>query len=502
MLPISLSTFSAFEFLSDETVRDLDLSPLQYVYTFANGGYTEYHFIEEDGQNNGENNLASREYQFSPSLGGISLNSTPHFYPEEEIAANFHADAEMHNFLSPGSPLPTLPSAEYKKCRLHLISGFSLDADQPGLTLTMFVKKSDGSKVYLTSIYDNYQNSSIKITASPIIHESAIYNQSLDFEVVDLDFLYISTDVEIVAWRDKVFGADRPSTIFFEFSTLIPSNVDTIIKNSKEYVKLNLSNINTQQIGISAAALDLFVDLKENNGYISSELKHSKFNLESYLAKLKDDSESYTIVHKITANLFNASSDLVGTLAQTLGNTLSIYDNVTYRPVVESATVDHIEVVSEINVENNQTGSTIRRQSKIVIADTAKYDPNSSILSVAITTDELFNQVTEEVNQIVLSNDTPQIVQIDKNVFIQIESALDTLTLLPHDFTAKINVQITDSQNIDVTYLKIGGLQYVSEKNAPTTFTIKKQAYYLADKKYFITNSEGSVINYGVIERA
>ncbi len=501
MIPFALSTFSCFQFLDNNTLRDLDTSPRLYVYEFQQGGFKHYHFIQEDGVSD-PNNLTSREFQYSPSLNGISLNSTPFFYPEENIAANFHANAEMHTFLSPGSPLSTLPGMEYKKCRLHFKQGFALSSSVPGFALSMYVRKNDGGKVYLTSIYDNYQNSSLGVTDSPIIFESAIYNQSVDFEVPDLDFIFSTTDADIVALRNKVFGSSRPTTIFFEYSVLTPENVDSIIVDGKSYVKINLDNVSSYQYDVSTSALDVFVDLHEAGGYITSELKHSRFDIETYLNKYKSANDEYRVEHRFTVNLFNSSAVQVGTLGTTILNQLSKFDNVTYRPVIDISNVDHIEVTCEINVINLQTNVTIKRNARIIIADVAKYDPNSSIIDVSLTVDEITNNVVEQVNQIVISEDTPKILQIEKRVFVQLESLADNLTLLPLDFTTKINANINAVSTIEVAFLKIGALTIPNSSSDKLTFSIPKQAYYQKDKQYFITDQTGAVINYGLITRA
>lgn len=497
MIPIKLSNYTVFEFLEKETVRDLDVYPKLHLYDLPQGGLTSYHFIQSDSINSSEHNLASREYQFSTVLSNLSLNSTPYFYPEENIRQSYHDSTEISNILGSSA----LPSMEYKNCRLHFKSGFSMNAAQPGVTLSIFVRLSDNTRVYLTSIYDNYLNSSLKITDVPIVHENAIYDQSIDFEIVDLDFIFSSNDEKIIELKNLVFKNERPTTIFFEYSTLVPSNIDVAYIDGKEYVQINRSNIDTFQIDTSSSALDLFLDVQNSGKFITSVLRHSRYDVEQYMNKFKSSTEEFNVIHRITCTEYSSSNEIIGIQSYSIQNEANKFQQIMYRPVINNADADHVKLTVVATVINTSTGAKFQKESRIVISDLSGFSVNLSTIPVNLSTDKIVNSITENVNRIVIENDAPDVVQIIKPVYVTLQQSENTIELLPHEHTVKIQTDIPNLDRLQYVQLQIGNVSVKNTSSDKLTFTIPKQAYYSEADKYYLLSSDGAVITWGKIVR-
>jgi hypothetical protein len=490
---IRLSEYAAVDIDSAIVQHDLDTVNL-YVYSFKSNNRTQRQFVQADSTG-----INSREFAYGSYCNNIVLNPTPAFYPDQNISIGFHDNSELHVILDAA----TLPVMQFKTVNLMFAQGFGYDSNSVGTTIRCFVRLNNGREITLASIYD-YPSQSNIIAASQKLFESQIFNTKLAFEIPDIDYIINSTDENINLLRTYLFGSEIPETIYFEYSNLQPSNVDSININGYDYIQLNLSVINSGSISNSISAADCYATLTLNDTavFISSRLNNDSYDVASYMNKFKESTETFTVYHDFTLEEYNSSDVLIGTKYLTSFSTLDAFDAIDYRPIILDET-DHFRLLSTIRVTNSQTGLAISKSSTLIIIDQSVLDnfrvtPNT--LTLNLTSDKVYNKILTQVNQIVAPTETPDIIQITKPVYILVETAAETLTLLQATFTTRIkpNVSLT---GVIGTYLKIDNIMIQNNAGDLTSFTIPAKAYYTTGAKYFLLNSYQEVINAGTIVR-
>lgn len=490
---IRLSQYAIIDVSPTSVSRDLDADVL-HLYTFNQNNRQFRQFVQNDAKE-----INSREFAFGPYTQNIWLNPTPYFYPEEHIAANFHADSTLQNVLGQG----TLPVMQYKTVSLLLSQGYGYTSSFRGITCRVFVKLQNSSEVTLASIYDLAASSNIS-AANQVLHESQIFNTKLEFEIPDLDYILNSQDADISALRTLLFGSEVPSKLYIEYSAMDPNNIDSIVVSNKQYTIFNLSAINSANIDISIHQSEVYADVELNtfNNALLSSLKHERFDVEQYLNKFKSSEESYTVTHYATTTAYDAESALIGSSALMLSNPISEFGQIEYRPLI-TADTSYFETSISISVRNTQTGISMTHTSSIVISDPSavdKFKPEPSLISLTVNNDTVFSRTNKTINQLTASSETPDVIQITKPIYVSLQSAADTLELLPAAFTTSIMINI-DTALIKSTHLQIGSVQIPNIAGELLTYSIPLKAYHTTAEDFYILNEFKEVINTGKIIR-
>lgn len=487
---IRLSTYSAIQVLSETVTKDLDAVPL-HLYEFTGNGGIQSQFVQTDTQG-----INSREYAVGDYIGRIWLNPTPAFYPEKEISPTFHDDAKLQNLLN----AETLPVMQYKNVDLMLGQGFGYDSNTRGMMIRVFVKLNNGRQTTLSSIYDLATHSNIA-PATQTLYQSQIFNTKLSFQIPDIDYILNSTDADIITLKNRIFGSEVPTRIYFEYSELTQENIDTIIINEYDYVQFNVSNIASNSLDFSfQEAADIFGSLQLNptNRAIISHLKNENYDVETYLNKYKTSEQSYTVMHEFQTNFYDVGSTLIGSKYSQVKNSSDKFASIEYIPLV-TANTDHFETAVLIKVINDQTGLTFSKFASIIVSDAAiinnfLYSP--SAIELNLSEDVVFNKLNQTINKIQMSADTPEVVTVTKPIYISIEAEAETLTLLPATFTAKIQPGVTTT-DVSALYLKIDNLTIKNVDGDLTAFTVPAKAYNTASETYYLLNSANEVVNTG-----
>lgn len=494
----SLSQVAAVEISNDEDfARDLDAQPKLYLYEQAvNTGRTDKLFIQDDISVT----PTRRKYSFAPFWRNTLLG-TSNFFPEQSTLnlTNYHANAVLQTVLAK----PTLPNMEYKMAYVYFAQGFLSDASIIGNAVRFFVRLSTGEEITLAAVADFKSDTQISVIPSKIF-ENKIFNEALKIEIPDIDFILNSNNVDIVALRTRLFGTERPSKIYVEYSAFTAIEQDVYIDNALSFTRLNFSTINQQtfDIGSTDQALLATLSYGTDNAYIQSTLKHQKYLTEPYMDTLKEAGAEYKVEHIFTTEEYDNVPTLLSTTHTVLRDPVNKFDTIKYRPIA-SVTADHLNITSTIRVENLQTGAVIRRSTSMVVvaSEISKFKTTPTFALTNLREDYVTNKTTREVKQIIQSAEVPSFVQLTKNIYVQVQSTSDTLQLLDAQFTAKINT--TQDMSVHTrTFIKIDNLTIQNEKSDVLTFTIPALAYQTKSKSYLILDADGKVITQGKLSKA
>lgn len=489
---LRISKFAAIDLTSTITSRDLDVN-LLYLYSFQTNNRTQRQFVQADNAG-----INSRQYAFSSYIQNISLDPTPMFYPDDNITFGFHESAKLQTVLG----LSTLPVMQYRTVDLFFGAGFGYQTVNSGTTIRCFVRLNNGKEVTLAAIYDKPQTSQI-VASTQKLFESQIFNTKLSFEIPDIDYILNSTAAEIVALKTILFGSETPTILYFEYSNLSTENIDTITVKGYPYTQLNMSVVNSASLDSSANTDNTTIavlEINSTNRMIISKLVNASYDVETYMNKFKQSNETYTVTHSFTTQSYNSSNALISTSQLVSYKTVDIFDQIEYIPIVDDLT-DHFVVYSVVSIRNDQTGITFSKPSQLVISNPAVID-NFKIelpkFQINATVDKIYNKIERTVNQIVVPSDAPDVLQITKPVFIQVETVADTLTLLPAAFTARIIVNV-DISSVKSTSLKIDNLIVPCNAGDLTSFSLPSKTYATTATNFYVLNEFGEVITSGKI---
>lgn len=491
---IRLSQAAAFEIANSEDFsRDLDAQPNLYLYeqSVNASGRVDKLFIQDD--------LATtptkRKYSYAPFWRNTLLGTT-NFFPAQSSmnVPTFHEDSELHEVLN----AVTLPSIEYKVCYLYFSRGFLADPTITGNAIRLFCRLSDGTEVTLAAIADFKNDTQVSAVPNRLF-ESQIYPEALKFEIPDIDFILNSNDVDVVALRTRLFGAERPTKIYIEYSAFTDDSVDEYLDNSLNFTRLNFSAINEQTLDIALSGVELFakIEFGTDNAFLRTSIAHQKYLVEAYMNTLKEDGASYLVEHYVSINAYDISNALIETKNYVLRDPINKFAEIQSRPVV-SAAIDHFDVELTVRIENQTTGAVIRRSTNFVVTSqhVANFKTAPSFILTDLKTDTVLNKVVKEVKQIVQSAEVPNFVQLTKKLYVQANELADTIQLLDAKFTTKV-VTSLDLTSQPRTFLKIDNLVIQNEPDDITTYVIPEVAYLTKSSKYLILDANNNVITQG-----
>lgn len=491
---IRLSANSIARFLNTTETIDLDLTPL-YLYEFDVANVVQRQFVQDDTRT-----INSREFSYAPNLQNILLDPTPAFYPEQQISAGFHDAAKLQNILS----TTTLPAMQYNNMELLFSAGFGYNDTFRGVSIRVFCKLSNGREVTLAAIRDFAEESNI-VASDNVLFESTLYNSRISFQIPDVDYILNSTDSDIITLKNRVFGSDIPTHIYFQYSALNAENIDTLNLNGFDYKQLNFSILHDAALDFTIqknANVFASLQMNDNRTALLSQMKNALYDVESYLNRFKTDEQTYTVSHSFSTNYYDDSNTLIGTKVVTMLNPVNKFDAIEYRPLLDDNT-DHFSTTVSISIRNESTGLTFTKSSMLNVVDAVIVDRfrlNSTGITLSVTSETVFNRLEQQINTVAIDNDVPSIVEVVKPIYITLETVADTLTLLPGEFTTKI-ITNTDLSAITTTYLKIGNIVVQSLSTDKTTFSVPATAYNTSETNFFLLDQSNAVITSGKITK-
>ncbi|BAV39222.1 hypothetical protein BPT24_097 [Tenacibaculum phage pT24] len=465
---------------------NINESPKLLAYDFGADFYNRKMLLFEDGQNEDrENSYISED--------NIFLSSTPNFYPDDKISANFHDNKDLNTILS----LVSNPTIQYKKVRMLFAQGFSYSTVGDGVAMTTLnisaIRPSNNQRVDLLSVLDTYDNS--KILAIPeVLFDNQVFNSAIEFRMLDLQYLFTSENSDVIEIKEYLFGTDDIDTLFVEHAGVNISEIVNFSEFGKQFTKFYDADKSRSQFSARFSNDEIVLEASvKSNGTVSAQIIHERFDLESML---KIDSTPVSVEYTFLFSEYKENSDLIGNRVIKLSNPIDMFSITEYRlnPQDESSQIN-VEIECVITMNDN---STIRRSGQVVIA-------NPDILKVQeinldISEDRLTRNVTKDVRQVVYKNDTPKIVNIDRPVFVKVEGRLNTITLTPFIQTVRINTDI-DLSLLSKVKLMIGNSSYENVTDSKTTFTVGSESFYTTDKTYYLLDENNIVVSYGNIER-
>lgn len=491
---IRLSQLTALHILDQDIARDLNVSPKLFAYRSTVNNRTETLLLQEDTS---PLQQMTRTHAYSPFWHNVLLG-TANFYPEQGLSINnFHNDSSLEVLL----PETALPVVEYKKAILYFSQGLLSDPNIKGHSIRLYCKLNNGTEVTLASIADFANDSNIKAQQSKF-YESQIWNEGLEIEFLDVEYLLNTNVLEVQEVKQFLFGNERPTEILVEYSAFTEESIDDFTENATSFTRVSFREINEQSFPTTFEKSEMYVDLKlsQNGHAIHSEPRHTRFDFEPYINTLKSPEQTFTVNHIFTINEYNISNDIIATNVMKVSKpTTNKFDEILYRPIVGNA-CDHFTITSLIIIENDQTGLIYRTETSLTITNT-QVQPfkTSPLVTLNLSEDKIQNRVTRSVNQIIQSPEVPKIVTIEKKLYVQAQP-LKELILLDADQTIEMNTDIDTTGN-ERLFLKIDNLIIENETNKLTTFRIPKHAYMTSATKYTLMDSSYSAVSTGKITK-
>lgn len=496
---IRLSRQTAFEVHKDTFARDLDAQPFLHLYRQDPNGNSDAILIQGD---NSPNKTTTRNSAFAPFWNNVLLG-TENFYPERGLGlVNYHTGSTFQNLLSD----PILPTINYKRATLYFNQGSLSDSSILGYTLGIYCLDRRGYKKYLLSMVDFKSDSNV-IAKTPKYFESQIFNEGIDVEFIDVEYLLNSNDSEVQEVKELLFGTYRPDRIYIEYTPITSESIDEFDQNGYVFTSINTTNVNEQSLPISfiGSGVDLYNELSlvNDNRSLRSEIKHSKFNVADFLDTQKESEQSFDIKHIFSINVYDGDNTLIESYAQSIQNVGDIYDDVTYRPILD-INADHAKIDCSVKIENIQTGLIYTIASAIVITpeNISGFKTTPDFKLEGIQVHKVSNTVNRVVNEIVHRNETPEFITLERKIYVHAQQA-ESIVLLDGEFTAKLTLpEDMDVSGNPTFHLKIGTITMDSLREHPLMFRIPKEAYSNDHGNvYILLDEDGQVVTTGSLVR-
>lgn len=485
---IRLSELTALDIISEKSV-DINVSKI-HCYEMPSNGRINRQILMSDTYAVVVN---TRRYSSCPFLSNILLG-TANFYPEDGLEIpNYHQNSILQTLMSDS----VLPSLEFKTARLYFGQGLLNDSKIKGHYIKVFCKMQDESEVVLASIVD-FRNDTNAIAVPAKYFESQIYNEAIDFEFLDVDFLLNSENVEVDAIRDYLFGQSKPLQYFIEYGAFTDDGIDDFDENGYSFTKISNSQINQQSILLNVGGDEMLASAKlfSNDFAILSRLYHERFSIEEFMNSKKSSNEYYDIRYIFTVDEY-VSGILINTTMQTLQSTN--FESQIFRPLV-SNDCEYAKVSLTIRVHNVNTGMIFRRDTVLLLTDDViknfKALPSISLNVTSIKANKIVNR---QIQKIVQSTDTPKVLRIENRTYVQ-SQPLNIIILLNGKTVVELNLSI-DITSYSKLFLKIGNVTYSNIVDGRAMFELDEIAFNDSATTFLLLDSNMRTISSGPLAR-
>lgn len=484
MQRIRLSQNVVLEITDNIVSRAINAAPFLHLYEFGTSYLNNKLLVQSDGQ------TEQRSSSYWPIASNVILSSTPTFYLDDVISAGFHATSNLTTIF----PVAT-SMLQYKKVRMLFAQGFNYSAEANKTALTTLniyaIRPGNNARIDLLSFYDSYDDS--KILAIPqVLFDNQLFNQAIELEVLDLAYLYNSSQPDIVAVRQRLFGNDEIETLFIDHAGVQLADIVSIIQSGNTYKRFSDANKNTSQWSSRFSNDEIICNASLIDDAIVAQVVHEKFDLESYLAKTSD---IVGVTYTFKFDDYNSSDAFIGSEVIAISTPLDKFGKVKYRHTpLDAAAYVNVEVTAIIyDTDNNQ----IERSALVVIPDASIL--KSVVLDFEITEQKLVTTVNKTVQQIVYKQDTPKVVFIERPQYVHTSSSESEIILTPYAQTIELLLPDVNLSAVQNCKLNIGAVQFINEPNNKLTFKLSADVYYTKETKWYLLDDDDAVISYGKI---
>lgn len=452
---------------------------------------------------NENNNLNNIDNSYSPYQDNVLLKQTPYPYFTNEylinnsLRKNVNADIE---------------DMEYQKISLNYISGFNYSDDDYISIFRFYYIIDNDINFTVCSFVDYKSNSKLKPNSVNIVSDNAIFNNSIDIEIINIQQLLQSDNKEIIKLRNELFNSDKQhscSELFIEHSIIKNSQIIDFEIDNKQYQKFFIENLNKSYYNRSLDLNEeLFIEIEnqknEFDNYISIVMKHSKYDLKSYLRKYLTEIDEFDIKYEITQTSYTHDNKVLSSISQVIQNFSSPYNPVLYKILITDDLYNkEKELIASYMVldirciaTTSRTNLQIMRYGKFIINNILSYFfktifKNQNPLKV-YSKKEIIN------HDVKMKSDLPNVIQIIKPYFIFTQEQ-DEIKLLPYNMNIAIDYPNLDSSlNINLITINFDSRIYncIKYENNKLIFNISESEYSQKTSKYYIKYN-GEVMSFG-----
>lgn len=487
MQRIRLSTNVVLEITDSVVSRAIDANPFLYLYEFGIAHFNNKLLVQQDGQ------TEERSKSYWPVASNVILSSTPTFYPDDVITPGFHADAQVSALIPGASSM-----LQYRKVRMLFAQGFtySTQANASALTtLNIYAKRpSNNARIDLLAFYDSYDDSQI-LAIPQVLYGNQLFNQAIELEVLDLAYLYNSTQEDVVDFRTLLFGNDEIETLFIDHAGIQYSDIINFTQSGHNYKRFVDSGKNTSQWASRYSNDEIICVAEQEGDAISVQMIHERFDLEPFLNKTAlVESLTYTFKY----DEYDSLDNFLGSYVVAMSKPLNPFEKISHRFRAQAdAAYIKVEIIGLIIDAEN---SKIERVASLVLADASIFKINQ--LDFEITEEKLITTVSKEVKLIQYRPDTPKIVQIDRPIYVQSQANAGEILLLPYAQAVKLNLEGVNLSNVRSTKLLIGINQFLNQDGDKTLFRLTADTYFTKETKWYLLDESDNAITYGKIMKA
>lgn len=449
--------------------------------------------------------LNSVDNSYSPYIDNILLRRTP--YPW--FSTDYLIDNRLSQHVS-----PNCPDIEYQKISINYIAGYNYSSDDY-LSMTRFYYIIDDKyELTVSSIVDYKSNTQFKPNSVNIVLDSAIFNTSLDTEIINIQQLFQSNDPEIILLKEHMFGTDTKSCseLFIEQSIIQETQILEFENNNKTFQKFFIEDLNRSYYNRSLdLGEELFIDIQSRTNsfdkHISIKLEHSKFDIEAYLSKYLHESDSWDIKYEVTQSAYDSNDNLISSISQYMGNFNSPFMEIITKPIITDdwfndnniltaayCTFD-VRCIARTSVSNLE----ITRYGKIIINDLLTYFLRPIVNE--IVGDKIYSRKEIINHQVSMKSELPEVIQVVKPYFVFTQPS-DKIQLTPFATTIGIEFQLPKNIIYSTIVIKFDTREYkcLQYEDNKLLFQIPGNEYMNSTKTYYIMHKD-LVLSHGGIER-
>ena len=488
---LRLSNLTALDITSTEFVEDLSIDKLYLYQENTTSDEKSMMFVKDDA-------YKSRQMTRNNAVASFfdnTLLGTSNFYPEQGLGlTHYHQDAELSKRID----FEDVPMMQYKRAFLYFAQG-SLSSNQiVAHYLRIYVNNENGKTVDLVSMVEFMNDSNINAKTSKIF-ESQIFNEALEISFPDVEYIVNSTNPEIMQIREYLFGTYTPKTYFIEYSVLTQDMIDDFSEAGLQFTEINLSTVNYQNLKITEEIDELFgrLQLTDNNFSLTSSLGHTIYDIETFIKNhYQINDETFSVQHIFTVTEYNSENMQLGIHHTSINNPANLYAPVKFRPLLSSAT-DHALIECMIKIQNGATGLAISKTSTFLLNDD-NVDKFKAEETYAIELDNIIvtNVIEKQINQIVQESKTPNILYMNKFIYVQVMGNKD-LQLSNGDSFVRIKSEFENQISSEKLFIRIGDSTIESEPHDKFLFKINQSLYYTKANSYLLLDSDLKVIQQG-----
>ena len=459
----------------------------------------KFQLLSPDGTYNSVDN------SYCPYNDNILLKKTP--YP-------WFTDAFLENNKLSSIVSADCPDIEYQNVSVNFVAGFNY-GDDDYLSMSRFYYIIDDKyELTVSAIVDYKSNTRFKPNTINIVLDGAIFNTSLNTDIINIQQLFQSNDPEIIKIKEHIFGQNTKtcSELFVEHTIIKKSQILDFEQNGKTYQKFFIEDLSKSYYNRSldlGEELYINIEPRENifDKYVAIRLNHTKYNIESYLSKYLYETDTWDIQYEITQSAFDVNDTLISSISQSCGNFNTPYSEILFKPLISDDWFDEDGIlkvaycVLDIRCIAKTTASNleINRWGRLIINDFMSYFIKSTVNY--LERGKIYSKKEIVNHEVSVKSDLPNIIQIVKPYFIFTQTG-STIQLIPYENNIGIELKLNDSIVHTNVKIRFDAREYKCTKfeEGKLIFKIPGTEYLNSTKTYYLIYDD-NILSYGNIER-